>query len=88
MVIRKIRNINSDSSEGHYYVSRLSVHILVRKEISDEFKKEEKTKTLNEFDPGKDRDINASFFVHELLNKPNWRLEFQVSNSKWDKETP
>lgn len=40
------------------------------------------------FDPGKDKDINASFFVHELLNKPNWHLEFQVSNSKWDKETP
>lgn len=35
------------------------------------------------FDPGKDKDINASFFLHELLNKPNWRLEFQVSNSKF-----
>ena len=40
------------------------------------------------FDPGKDKDINALFFLHELLNKPNWRLEFQVSNSKWGyKET-
>ena len=31
----------------------------------------------------KTKTVNASFFVHELLNKPNWRLEFQVSNSKW-----
>ena len=37
IVIRKIRNINTDSSDGHYYVSRLSVHILVRKEISLDF---------------------------------------------------